>query len=95
MLRGRTLTDADRQAMVAVINEGAAKQSWPGLDPHGRHFKRGDTEYTVVGVVADTRSNALRDAPIAMAFYPCWDNVHYGSFFLVRTQKDPKPSIRK
>jgi putative ABC transport system permease protein len=61
VLRGRTFTAADDSAgpPTAVINETAAKQWWPGLDPIGRTFRTGgDTldHYRVVGIVGDVHN---------------------------------------
>jgi putative ABC transport system permease protein len=63
LLRGRVLTDSDRegQPRVAVINETAAQHFWPDRDPVGQSvwfssgggFASQDTPTEIVGVVAD------------------------------------------
>jgi ABC-type antimicrobial peptide transport system permease subunit len=44
--------------------------------------------YTVVGVVADTRSNSLKEQPGLMVYMPYWDNPPYPTFFMVRTAQN-------
>ena len=74
LLRGRLLTESDRNLNSALISEHTAKVVWPQQDPIGRQFRRGDKTYTVVGIVADTRSNSLKDQPGLMVYMPYWDN---------------------
>jgi putative ABC transport system permease protein len=89
LLRGRLLNDADRNLKSALISEYTAKTVWPGQDPLGHQFQRGGNgTYTVVGVVADTRSNSLKDQPGLMVYMPYWDNPPYPTFFMVRTAQD-------
>ena len=88
LLRGRILTDADRKLKSALVSERTAKEVWPEEEPIGRQFRRGDTTYTVVGIVADTRSNSLKDQPGLMVYMPYWDNPPYPTFFMVRTAQN-------
>jgi putative ABC transport system permease protein len=70
--RGRLFTSDDRSGAkrVTVISERTAAKFWPGQDPLGRRFSRGDPNnppYEVVGVVADTLQFGLtRTSPYAM-----------------------------
>ncbi|HTE45740.1 MAG TPA: ABC transporter permease [Gemmatimonadaceae bacterium] len=60
MLRGRDVTDADRDGApkVVVINEFMARQHWPGEDAIGRRITLGDTSLlTIVGIT----KNAVRE----------------------------------
>jgi len=59
-VRGRLFSTSDSHSApaVAVVNEEAARQLWPGEDPLGRRFKLGPPHsaspwLTVVGVTAD------------------------------------------
>ncbi|HET6679809.1 MAG TPA: ABC transporter permease [Gemmatimonadaceae bacterium] len=72
--RGRVFTDEDRNGAepVVVVSEGTARRYWPGADPVGKRLLTGATaadEFTVVGVVADTRYRSLRDA-MASVYFP-------------------------
>ena len=58
-LRGRDLrwTDSTSSEPVAILNQAAANQLFPGEDPLGQHFTldSGKTQTQVVGVVADAK----------------------------------------
>jgi putative ABC transport system permease protein len=58
---GRDVSPTDLRSgpPVAVINETMARAFWPGRDPIGRTFRRGETRYTIVGVVGDARRFAV------------------------------------
>jgi putative ABC transport system permease protein len=69
LLRGRQFTDFDDEHApgVAVINEAMARAFWPGENPIGQHVKlrRSATSWaTIVGVVADARTESLKDAGV-------------------------------
>jgi predicted permease len=79
LLRGRAFTDSDRpgSARVVVVNETLARQLWPDADAIGKQLKfvnrDGDTTFTVVGVVRDTRYRELRNGgPVV---YLKWDET--------------------
>lgn len=51
-------------APVAIVNEAMAWRVWPGQSPIGKRFRViFSPVVTVVGVVADTRNDAIREAP--------------------------------
>jgi ABC-type antimicrobial peptide transport system permease subunit len=56
----------------------------------GRIFTDGDKRPTVVGVIADARSEDLSAAPTAIVYYPYWLAPPNSSFVAVRTRQDPK-----
>jgi putative ABC transport system permease protein len=63
IVQGTTFTDTSAAAAQVVINEGMARQLWPGQSPLGRRLrvvynKSGDWS-TVVGVVGDARLSGL------------------------------------
>ena len=106
LVRGRALTDLDRQdaPLVVVVNEAAARAFWPGVDPVGRRFKwaTGMTPYdeawhTVVGVVGDVKSSGL-DKPEPPAVYAPFVQRSFTwlrwNTFVVRTQGDPEAYAR-
>jgi putative ABC transport system permease protein len=74
VLRGRALRDSDAAGspLVALVNEAAARQFWPGEDPVGRtiHYYEPDDErpIRIVGVVGDTRYRRVSE-PAAPAVY--------------------------
>ena len=73
LLRGRLLNDfdTDESPPVAVVNETMAKMLWPNEDPVGKRLKqrlnlssRATPWTTVVGVVADARTESLASAGV-------------------------------
>jgi predicted permease len=65
LLRGRDFAETDRQDSppVCIVNESFAQRFWPGQDPLGKRVKSGRVDnprpwYTVIGIVADTKSIA-------------------------------------
>jgi len=64
-LQGRDFTDEDRKSteQVAIIDSVLAHQYWPGQNPIGQHISLGDPDkgpwFTIVGLVAHSRSNSL------------------------------------
>jgi putative ABC transport system permease protein len=65
LLRGRDFAETDRADAppVCIVNESFARRFWPGEDPLGKRVKSGRVDnprpwYTVVGIVADTKSIA-------------------------------------
>jgi putative ABC transport system permease protein len=91
VLRGRGLTDADREGTqpVVVISESMAKRYWPDVDPIGRRVKLGSGAssqwVTVVGVCGDVIHDwfARRNYP---TLYRPFRQAPTNSFgFVVRT----------
>lgn len=93
LLRGRALTDADREGAprVALINETMARTFWPGADPVGKRFKEIwlDEWTTVVGVVSDVRSYGLAGDAEPEAYRPFWQLPASEMSLVVRTTNDP------
>ena len=84
IVKGRPLTDADRQGApkVMVISEALARAAFPEKDPIGKRIAccepgpdgKSPDYKTVVGVAGDVRSRALGEAP-APEFYLPIDQV--------------------
>jgi len=97
MIAGRNLTLADRaNPYVALISERTAREAFPGENPIGRKISDvvPDDEHsvTVVGVVADTRINGLKDTA-AMVYMPYWAFTPWTLSFLVRSSQDSNSMI--
>ncbi len=77
LTRGRLFTGQDRGRPVAVVTAQTASRLWPGEDPIGRRFLRGDSPDSptqeVVGVVADARILGLDVDPGLVAYLPYWE----------------------
>ena len=90
LLAGRMFNQQDRGHLTAVLSESAARKLWPGQDPIGRNFQAGDDKScTVVGVIADARTEDLSAAPVAIVYYPYWQWPQLSNFYALRTSKDP------
>lgn len=92
LARGRSIEARDRNRPVvpAVLSARAAQTLWPGQDPIGRQFTRGDpnSRFEVVGVVVDGHPTALESESPLMVYVPYWFNNEGKSVLLVRTRRD-------
>jgi putative ABC transport system permease protein len=90
--RGRSIEELDRNHAVtaAVISARAAQTLWPGEEPIGKQFSRGDpsVHFEVVGVVVDGHPTALETESPLMVYVPYWFNNEGKSVLLVRTAGD-------
>jgi predicted permease len=72
VIAGRQFDERDRDggALVAIVSQSVATHYFPDRDPIGHRI--GDNEFTaeIVGVVGDVRAYSLRDAPVAMVYFP-------------------------
>jgi len=81
LLRGRVFSDQDVEGTpeVAVINQAAARTYWPNQDPLGKRVRlhldtRGLASpaqpvwTTIIGVIADARTESLADAAIPLIY---------------------------
>jgi predicted permease len=73
LLRGRSFSEVDAGASppVAIINEAMARTYWPGVDPLGQHiklFRRPTGWTTVVGVVANARTESLENGAVPVVY---------------------------
>ena len=87
-LRGRLFTDFDNEKTsdVAVINEAMAQTYWPNEDPLGKHLKisrRATAWTTVVGVVANARTESLEEAKDPQVYVSAYQKgAHHVAIFL-------------
>jgi putative ABC transport system permease protein len=79
--------DDEKAPPVAMINEAMAKTYWPNEDALGKHFKLSRSApswTTVVGIVADARTESLEKASVPL-IYECVyqsDDAHHLAIFL-------------
>jgi predicted permease len=99
LVRGRSFTPADRAGSepVALVSETMARTLWPGRDPIGTCIYTGDDAMAanapcarIVGIVADARSQELREPP-SMHYYVPFGQEHGmgGTQLLIRPTGDP------
>ena len=87
--RGGSFTDADREraATPAVITERTAAVAWPGVDPIGRRFLRGDPKdkpFEVVGIIADGYNTQIDTVSPLMVYVPYWFRSRLTASLVVR-----------
>ena len=97
VLRGRDFTSRDDggAARVALINETAARELFPGEDPVGRRISLGpatDPPREIVGIVGDVRHRGLAEPISYQAYVPL---AQYGSapVSLVVRSAAPLPAV--
>jgi predicted permease len=98
LLRGRLFADQDLEStpLIAVINQAAARTYWPNQDPVGQRFRmlgrlgRARPEWTtIVGVIADARTESLADAGIPQTYLDIYQRPAKFLAFYLRGQIDP------
>jgi predicted permease len=80
LLRGRLLSDFDNEEApgVVVINEAMAETYWPNQDSLGKHLKlhpAATSWATVVGIVADARTESLENARVPEVYTSLYQKV--------------------
>ena len=102
LLRGRLFSDKDLEEtpQVAVINQAAARTYWPNQDPLGKRVRlRLDSREplssaqpawtTIVGVIADARTESLADAAIPQIYRGVYQHPAKDLAIFLRGQLDP------
>ncbi len=103
--RGRDfdVRDGPSSPWVAIVNETAARQFWPGADPVGKRFRLDivpdEQPREVIGVVRDIPVQRRQSSPRPVVYtsylqQPAryrgpWDNMFGQMTFLLRTPGDP------
>jgi predicted permease len=100
--RGRLFSDQDLEdtPQVAVINQAAARTYWPGEDPLGKRVRLHlDTRglpssaqpawTTIIGVIADARTESLAEAAIPLIYRSVYQRTSKEVTIFLRGQLDP------
>src|SRR5581483_7305347 len=87
---GRTFNDGDRSVKRTVISTRLAASLWPGQDPVGRKFTRGNDQwFEVIGVAGDVRADPHKEPP-ALMYRGYWESTPYRSTLVARASGDPR-----
>jgi len=97
LLRGRLFTgqDLENTPLIAVVNQAAARTWWPGEDPVGKRmrirFQVNKPDWTtIVGVIADARTESLADAGVPQVYLDIYQQrIIKDLAFFLRGQVDP------
>jgi len=91
IVRGRSISESDyrsdQKQYPAVISEKVAVHVWPGEDPIGKKFWRGDPNsapFEIVGVAGDVRSGIAQEPPMTV-YTPYWFRSRLAMSVIVRT----------
>jgi predicted permease len=104
VLLGRDFNDADAETAprAVIVNQTFATRYLGGRTPLGHQVglnDRSDGQYTIVGVVADSKYTDVREEPVPTAYFP-YTQIRGNAtlHFEVRTAGDPSawmPSVRR
>ena len=94
LLRGRLFVEQDLEntPSIAVINQAAARTYWPNQDPVGKRVRLSASKpgwTTIVGVIADARTESLADAAIPQVYFDIYQSRAKDLAFFLRGQVDP------
>ncbi|MBL9169015.1 MAG: ABC transporter permease [Verrucomicrobiales bacterium] len=93
LMEGRIFRSGDNEQAprVAMLNAAAVDRYFPGESALGRRLKlRGQTNLIeIVGVLANTRTDALTDVAEPELYLPFWQSSAFSKHLVVRTQGDP------
>ncbi|MHC4520895.1 MAG: FtsX-like permease family protein, partial [Planctomycetota bacterium] len=91
LLSGRHLdaTDGPGGAPVTVANDTFARTFFPDGDALGKHIKRGDTEYQIVGLCRDAAYRNLREPVPPTLYFPSAQHGRGRMTFSVRSVVPP------
>src|SRR6202034_3069599 len=108
LLRGRLFRDQDLEdtPQVAVINQAAARTYWPNQDPLGKRVRlRLDSREllnsakpawtTIVGVIADARTESLADAATPQIYRSIYQHPAKSLSIFLRGQLDPSAILEQ
>ena len=92
---GREFTDADtaENPWTIVVNEAMARRYWPDGNALGRTVRFGKNPAEVVGIVADSKYNAINERPVPQLFFSIIRNQSSTLRLFVRTGGDPGPLV--
>jgi predicted permease len=93
LISGTFFRESDWGKNLALVSEKTAKTLWPGKDPIGQRFTRGDpaTEkpFTVIGILANARTISLSKPDPMMIYVPYWYRTEPMAGLVVRTRQVP------
>jgi predicted permease len=94
VLRGRDIEARDNETApkVAVLNETMARFYFPRGDALGRHITADSAIWEIVGVVADARTNDVRETPKRRVFVPIVQMRHSPEQFRIELRSGGDPA---
>jgi predicted permease len=87
LVAGRFFEERDRKLSSVVISEAQANSLWPGENPIGSQVRIARRQFTVIGIVGDSRNTSLKTPPVKMAFLHYADLPPYSTVFAARSDQ--------
>jgi predicted permease len=89
LLRGRTFNQSLRldQAREVVISDNLARKFFPGEDPLGKHLQTEAAQYTIVGVVGDTR-HYIGEPPMPVKYFSIDSGTENSGTLVIQSRGD-------
>jgi predicted permease len=84
LVAGRFFEEQDRNRNSVVLSEGEARALWGNENPIGGSIRTLGKQFTVIGVVADSRSTSLKSPPAKIAYVHYIDRTPATLFFMTR-----------
>ncbi|MEX2263696.1 MAG: ABC transporter permease [Bryobacteraceae bacterium] len=84
LVAGRFFEERDRNLNSVVLSEGEAKSLWQNENPIGGMITTQGRQFTVIGVVADSRTASLKSPPSKIAYLHYKDRTPGILFFMMR-----------
>jgi predicted permease len=91
LLAGRFFEERDRNSSNVVLSEGEAKALWGKDNPIGGRVRIEGRDFTVIGIVADSRNTSLKTPPPHMAYVHYRDRPPFPTYFLIRSANAGAP----
>src|SRR5580704_307311 len=90
ILEGRDFAQYDdrKAPLVVIVDQTAANRFWPGKDPVGRRLHMGNSVFTVIGVVKNTKHQFMNERPAAMVYLNYFQRG-FETIVQMRTQGNP------
>jgi predicted permease len=93
LVEGRLFLRSDNSdaPRIGIVNEAFVRRYLGGSPPIGQQirFNPKDPPQTIVGVIADTRTERLREAPEPELYQPFWQSSAFSKHLVLRTAGDP------
>jgi putative ABC transport system permease protein len=95
LVEGRAFRASDdaKAPPVAMINQTLARRYFPGVNAVGRQMRfAGDAKRTIeiIGIVSDTRTEALNAQAEPEVYLPFWQNGAFSKHLVLRAAGDPR-----
>ena len=87
--RDFTASDDEKAPRVVIIDQTVAKRYWGDANPIGGHLKFWGQLYTVVGVVQNTKHQAMNEQLEPMVYASFFQDVEPETMLQVKTKGDP------